>query len=261
MIIQDLAKKCDLNEVYTLYTKYFDIIDDYLINQYTEEEIKLIQEKYKKGMETIINDLKSHDTTQSDNIVFVVQQTNTDFADPYAYYDVFHIKQKELLEKGKKPFTLWNDDLGNRIEHYCFDFLTRKEIAGFNVSDISIQRYGINLCMTIILHPIMFWGFDEKDAEEYKENCISDLEKSLENIENGTEKYIDADDLFEKLHQEILDSCETEEERLAIIQDRKERKEHRKKNHDFLIKTMNENHKCCIDIVKEEYDKLINSKI
>lgn len=254
MKIKELCLKCDKDKVYDEYTKYYTIIEDYEKDRFSEDELLIIYKKFKDKFFKLIDTISSYEKDEkSDMLFFIAKQTNSDFENPYVYYTPFLINKEDLKNNGYKNFTLWNDEGEVRIEHYAYDFYPLKKISQIDIAIDTIENFDINLITAIFLEEIIFMGLDEQSIEARQEEITNELKQALDELKE--EECIDADVFFEQLEQELLDSCETQEAREALILDRQKREKHRIDNADFMRKTMTSNHQACIDVVANEYIK------
>lgn len=234
------------------YRVLYPIFEDYEEEFYKKEKGQdFIEEKYDiffKVLKNRFKELFDIEEKETDEIIFVLNLKEAIFDSGYEdyYIESFKCNKKDILEKMDEEFGLWNDNLP-RIEHYAYDYMPINELLGTELF------YSENICeidvLCTILHQIVLHGFTEKQKEESFDNLCAQLDEAMKDYEEG--RCFDADDVFEELEQEILDSCKTEEDRQKIIEQRQERKKNEYRDKLFLHLVMKINHKECVKLIEE----------
>lgn len=161
------------------------------------------------------------------------------------YYSTFSIKIEEAKNK------LENLD-NERIENYAYEACSFEKIANFEVAKASVEEYGVELCCAVILNEINFFGLtDETRAKEISEMKKS-LKESLEEVENG--HTISGEDFLEDLRQEILDDCESDEEREYILLKREFEEKTEAFRMDYMQKMIEKNHVQIMEMIKKSFE-------
>lgn len=127
-----------------------------------------------------------------------------------------------------------------------------EEIAGWNVSDVCIEKYGMLACATEILNEIFEFGYSDEMRKKNQKNLEDELKKSIEELENGGGVSSSDDDFWEEMEkklQEHMTEDEKEHRRLELEYEAKVEELERK----ACYKVMEENHQMNIELVREEY--------
>lgn len=219
---------------------------DYLeIKNRKMQEVLEAKEKFSKLMFEKIDKMIQIEDQNTESMVFVVKYEEESYENQGEfYYSTFSVEKEEAKNKLK------NFD-NERIENYAYEACSFEEIANFEVAKASIEEYGIELCCAVILNEINFFGLtDETRAKEISELKKS-LEESLEDIQNG--RTISGEDFLEELKQEILDNCESEEEREYILLNREFEEKTEEFRMDYMQKIIEKNHVQIMEMIKKSF--------
>lgn len=209
------------------------------------QEVLEAKEKFSKLMFEKIDKMIQIEDQNTESMVFVVKYEEESYENQGEfYYSTFSVEKEEAKNKLK------NFD-NERIENYAYEACSFEEIANFEVAKASIEEYGIELCCAVILNEINFFGLtDETRAKEISELKKS-LEESLEDIQNG--RTISGEDFLEELKQEILDNCESEEEREYILLNREFEEKTEEFRMDYMQKIIEKNHVQIMEMIKKSF--------
>lgn len=177
MIVKELLNKVKPEEIIN-YLAQKNNVDKVMLKY---NVIKLIHQLNK--MKPIEN---------KDFILFVEKEYDYDFE---KYFDVILFDKKELLKINKK------EEILNNITNYGIDFVSREEVLGYQVSELSIDLYGEIVVMSEIIDEITFYGWEEETVQR--------KEQEIENIINNLDKHskIEKSEALEikEIEQEIKD--------------------------------------------------------
>lgn len=209
------------------------------------QEVLEAKEKFSKLMFEKIDKMIQIEDQNTESMVFVVKYEEESYENQGEfYYSTFSVEKEEAKNKLK------NFD-NERIENYAYEACSFEEIANFEVAKASIEEYGIELCCAVILNEINFFGLtNETRAKEISELKKS-LEESLEDIQNG--RTISGEDFLEELKQEILDNCESEEEREYILLNREFEEKTEEFRMDYMQKIIEKNHVQIMEMIKKSF--------
>lgn len=248
MTVKELCLLCNKDKIFNTYKKNHYIIQDYEINHYGEEKTKIIYNKYKESLYQLIDEFKNFNNNRNkEKILFVVKEKDTGYESTTINYSCFVINKKDLLKN--EDFTIWSND-ENNLPIFSYDFMKREDISKLSVAQISLDRYGVDICLAEILRSIIFWGFSEEKAIEYQEEITKDLEKNIDNMKPENCKPFD--EVIDRLTQEIIEQCDDLEEKEKIIQREKEHKKNKDRDRKYMEKILNENKAYCLEMLKIE---------
>ncbi|MDD6441454.1 MAG: hypothetical protein PUG71_04985 [bacterium] len=228
----------------------------YEYDRYTVEEKMNATKKVIVAAEEMAARLASCELQTGDNksrTIFVVSQQEDSYDKLGQYYFTsYFVEDAEALEKIHGDFRMWNEEGKARIEHYGYDFSMPEEIAGWNVSDVCIEKDGMLACATEILNEIFEFGYSDETRKKNQKNLEDELKKSIEELENGGGVSSSDDDFWEEMEkklQEHMTEDEKEHRRLELEYEAKVEELERK----ACYKVMEENHQMNIELVREEY--------
>ena len=253
-----LKNKKNLDSIIETFKKEITIFEDYELETFSQEKIDNIYNNLEKILRNKIKEIINIEQENVDNVIFILKLNEQCFETKLkeTYLHSFSCKKSEIDEKIKEEFTLWNDNNGNRIEHYCYDYTPLKEIANSDVyfsNEISkIQA----IC--VLLDNIIEHGYTEEMREESLSKLMDMLDESIKDIENGN--FIDAETMFEELDNDILDGASNEEKE-SILKNREFRKKYQNEIDICNYLTNRINHKKCISLIEEYYIEYIYNNI
>lgn len=228
MFVIDLLKQVDLKAIAKKQADNdWKLNDDDSISD-TEREmlrkkyIEILSERYEKMLEL-------EPDYNRNKIIIVVKQYES-FSDEY-YYDATVYDRHELIEKQINDRSVYkkNEDLTMEeyekryIQSQAFELTDWKYILGYEVSKESISEYGMEIVANAIIDEMTFFGSEYESNNQKREETIDELEKSLDEIKNGTynsiplnldemckefDLPIETEEEKEKRHREMLDELE-----------------------------------------------------
>ncbi len=157
------------------------------INELYNTYIKLYEKMDKDKFVEIYNYLKSYNIEESDEFTIHIS-FNKDESYEYeeSYYDVYGTK-KDDEQHYSLEFSLWKDWISYKIDESTSYKFTREEIYSH------------------IFWEMTYHGYEESDIQDVKE----ELERRVERIHNGEEKFFTFDEIKEKFSQDHdLKDCE-----------------------------------------------------
>ena len=258
MQVQKMFQQLEPEDVAIAYIATHTLFYEY--ERYTTEEKMNVTKKIILAANDMSSRLASCEIQTGDSVgktIFVVSQKEDSYSKQGQYYfTTYCVEDAEAFEKIHGDFRLWNGEGETRIEHYGYEFSKPEEIAGWNVSDVSIEKYGMLTCAVEILDEIFEFGYSDETREKSKKKLEEDLKKSIEELENGEGICQSTEDFMKELGEMIQEGM-TEDE-----------KEHRRLEEEYEAKVeelerkarrkvMEENHQVNIDLIREEYLKRI----
>lgn len=228
MFVIDLLKQIDLNVIAAMQADNdWELNNDQSISDIEREAIrkeyvKILSERYKKILE-----IKPE---YNENKIIVVVKQYESINNEY-YYDAAVYDRHELLEKQLNDRSVYkkNEDLTMEeyekryIQSQAFELTDWKYILGYEVSKESISEYGMEIVANAIIDEMTFFGSEYESNNQKREETIDELEKSLDEIKNGTynsiplnldemckefDLPIETEEEKEKRHREMLDELE-----------------------------------------------------
>lgn len=203
MIIRDFIMTQPLDEI----TKQFMKLDDIDVEKY-DKVFEMLQELFKN--------LAKYDVTPSEDILGVLEVNTED----ENYHDVILYHKNEILEwkdspKFNKTFPtldqvskLSTEELEpliserNYPEKYCFNMSPWKNTLGYQINKQNVKQIGPIVYATAYLHELTFFGFEEVDMMEKKEEIdqsIIEFEEIKKLPEEERQKHFhSADEVFKK---------------------------------------------------------------
>lgn len=242
MKVKELFKMAKKEDIVFLCFMLFDYLE---IKNRKMQDVLEAKERFSGLMFQRIDKIIQVEDENTEDMVFVVKHENESYENRGEfYYSTFSVEMEEAKNKLKN---LDNE----RIENYAYEMCDFEEIANFEVSKESVREYGKELCCAIILNEINFFGLtDETRAKEINEMKKS-LGESLEESEKG--HTISGEDFLEELKQEILDDCESEEERKYILLEREFGEKTKEFRQAYMQKMIEKNHKKIIEMIKKSF--------
>lgn len=228
MFVIDLLKQVDLNVIAAMQADNdWELNNDQSISNIEREAIrkeyvKILSKRYKKILE-----IKPE--YNENKIIVVVKQyesVNNEYYYDAAVYDRYELLEKQLNDRSvyKKNEDLTMEEYEKRyIQSQAFELTDWKYILGYEVSKESISEYGMEMVANAIIDEMTFFGSEYESNNQKREETIDELEKSLDEIKNGTynsiplnldemckefDLPIETEEEKEKRHREMLDELE-----------------------------------------------------
>lgn len=254
-MFKSIATEEELSVFLDIYIDFHPILDYYEREAISDEKYLKIVEKFKELAGKRIKEFSEIKPKKSDDILFVVEQKETDFDSNETYMHSFLCKISDIKEKAYLDFSLW-DDKKPRIEHYAYDFSPIEEVMGCEVYCDSDKKTEA-LCE--IFHELTFNGLTEESSQARKEEILNNLREAEKDIAEG--RTYTMEEVFDKLDAEILENA-SEEEKKQILKDREERKRNKPRDERYSSIVMYYNHNKCIEAVRSWYlENLKNGNI
>ena len=185
MILKELLTNTDIEKVTDIILK--------------TQKVNSTRKKLLKNIENVVNEFKTIEPLYNEkNFTIFVDQYRDFLYDngkdisTYFCVDGYYIddilEHKEDLDK-----TDFSGEL--HICPYGLDFISRKELAGFNICELSIDKYGIDRVIAEIIWEITFYGWDEETIDQH----AKELDESLQGTKDHPEDLRPISELFEKL--------------------------------------------------------------
>ena len=177
--------------------------------------------------------------TETQNVLFIIEQESTNLEDKTTEFFFANLNIQNL----KIPFNM--KDFDNRSFCFTTNLNKNKELLNYEVSQVSIDEYGIDICATVILFHLIAFGYRENDIERIEKNIEEKIKKGMEDIEKGnfiTEEEMKSslDSLREEIYKEanayekaLIDADDLKDNYLEVYKE-KYRKEKSNKNIDFI---------------------------
>lgn len=253
-----IKNKENLNQIIETFKHDITIFEEYELETLSQEKIDNIYNNLKKVFKNKIEEIINVEFQETNDVIFVLKLEEQSFEtkNKESYFHSFCCKKSEINEKIEDEFTLWNDNNGNRIEHYCYDYTPLKEIVN---SDVYFSNEVSEIqAICVLLNNIIEHGLTEEIRQENLTKLMDMLDESIKDIENGN--FIDADTMFEELENDILDGASNEEKE-NILKSREFRKKYQKEIDICNYLTSRINHKKCISLIEEYYIEYIYNNI
>lgn len=228
MTVQDLIKKANKENVFKLW---WETRKDEL--EIPDKNEKSKYDIYKENAkELLINGIVKMETAtcnkSSDSVVVMCEYYDLDENDELiTTTDIFAYSKNELKN--------WNDngsvckkydDIENKVHYpqsFSLMFIKSKELLGYNVSEQSIEKFGIDKFAWMVLEEFFFFGFDYNQADEKIDKEVSSLLKSVEEVKNGGNTYSmdEVNEEMKKKYPELeLDFKKDTEEHIAELRNK-----------------------------------------
>lgn len=228
MFVIDLLKQVDLNVIAAMQADNdWELNNDQSISDIEREAIRkeyirILSERYKK----ILDIEPEYDKTKIIVIVKQCESVNNEYYYDAAVYDRYELLEKQLNDRSvyKKNEDLTMEEYEKRyIQSQAFELTDWKYILGYEVSKESISEYGMEMVANAIIDEMTFFGSEYESNNQKREETIDELEKSLDEIKNGTynsiplnldemckefDLPIETEEEKEKRHREMLDELE-----------------------------------------------------
>lgn len=189
----------------------------------------------------------------SDDVIFVLPQLSTIYSERNEDYHSFSCKKSEIEFVINDDFTMWNNMLPNRLEHYAYDFNELNSVLGAEVFYDGVSSI---VALAIIVNELFRYGDNEEDRNTNIKNMINELNESINEFEEKKKDEnplgISADEAFKHMEDKIL-SYASEEEKQEIIKEKEEKKLNKERDNKYFQLTLRINHKRCIAIVEKYY--------
>ena len=250
MKILDLILQCNKDNVIYAYEQLFPF-DEY--NPRTTEKLNGLF-KRNAYLTFVLNDIKKQSAsfiskeTNSKNIVYIIETQSTNLEDKKTDYFVLHI-EKPTTQFDISKICNMGLSLSNDIEK-------NKELYNTEVSKMSIDNYGIDICCAVLLHELILFGYGKENIEKMYEYFYSQIKKGEEDIEKGnylTEEEVEKH--IEELRQQIYE--EANEYEKLIIEANNLKDEHIK---DIKTKYRKEKNLENIKMIENFVNETINQK-
>ena len=242
--------------MFLAYIRRYDIIESYDHRGSVQQEVAIY--KYFKGLLTNFAEKMSNCkiATEKESIVFVIDTPACDFDDKQRrIFEVFCLDKNEYLKKGSLDFHIYDEDTGIRIQHYSFSFSKKEDVAGYEIAQTSIEKYGIEPVCAAIAHEMQAFNFGED--EDKRNNFFAELEESIDKIDSGESECKDADEVFAELKESLRSKCTPEQNEYFDAQDEFDAKIKHLKD-AWWKKEINKKHQVLIDFIKKEYNRNTN---
>lgn len=260
MNIKEVLNKCNNEDIITSYLLLFDVIPyPDSLNISTKDKL-IITNKFKIKADKFISDLKKLEPAKTVNEMTIFftelkEASKERICEKYSYS--FALENNEVKEKVEKDFTLWNDTKEVRIEHYAYDMSPLSELLSYNIASVSIDELGGPICIAMILDEVFHYGYDIEQTdtrrEEFKKTITAALDEAISDLDKS--KSISLEDFMADMEKEILDSCNDDDERNYIIEQRKFKKNVNDIESRYSYKVNTENHNHLIKLIKEEHKR------
>lgn len=184
MILQNLIKTFEWKQ-----------IKDKMIELYPDQESNI--DGYKKVFEQLNTCIPSEN--KENMIIFVEYIEKSKFNDE-PYYAVFGKNGKMKSEDTSIPEE-WKEQYKDNDEEitWALGLSSFNEWAGYDIKDSCFDNYTGKDIICHCLFEMTFFGFDNKSIQETKD----DLDKRVEEVDNGTTKYVSWEKLREDLEEKI----------------------------------------------------------
>lgn len=115
----------------------------------------------------------------------------------FSEYSLIVVQQKEYFDEEERlsVFGFKKDS----TQHYAMDFMPRTKWLGCECGKKSISTYGLTCFVAECLKEMTLISFDERVVESELEI----LEGRMREVEAGNVKYIPAEEVFKRLHEEL----------------------------------------------------------
>ena len=185
MILKELLTNTDIEKVTDIILK--------------TQKINSTRERLLKNIENVVNDFKTIEPSYNEKKFTIFVDQYKDFLydnneDISTYFCVDGYYMDDILEHKED---LDKTDFSDEIHFYPYglDFISRKELAGFNVCELSIDKYGIDRVIAEIIWEITFYGWDEETVDQH----AKELDESLKETKEHPEDLRPISELFEEL--------------------------------------------------------------
>lgn len=121
------------------------------------------------------------------------------------------VRFEDESEPGTFIYDVFGIKLGDK-ERYGLNFSPWREWLSFEVVDKCVETYGAVAVVAHCLYELTFFGYEAADVEARIEKEIEILNERLEEIENGTAKYVSMDEVFKNLG--FINNCTKEEKEM-----------------------------------------------
>ncbi len=170
MTVQELFKSLNKEEFINYYC-YYDL---------SESDKYEITEKGKQVVTELFEQLLTAKPVENENgcIIFSIEQIGTEML--YSF-----LVHREDLLSSEEP------------EHYAYELSPMLEILGYDVSTACKHALGNDYRLAAsILYEMTFFGYTIDSQEEETSDTLTSLNKSVQEIEEGTAELLTADEVF-----------------------------------------------------------------
>lgn len=226
MTVQELFFNTDMDDIIDAYMFKHGICTTTLeASTHTlQENINAVRTERELVKNLILNIIKAKaDEKDAEKILFCIPYYSADYDDKNKIeYSTFFVHKEEAIQKINLPD--WANDDDMMVMHYAYDFSPLHEVVGMTIAECCLSG---NLAVPVleittdILENLSFFGYEEEPRLQRLDEIFSELDESMkhyqEAVEQGKPAGTPAKVVFEQMRQDILNSCETEDERNHYI--------------------------------------------
>lgn len=253
MIIQELFKKADIENVFNAYILIRPVFDD--LDRHTMQEKVVALKKLRKHINDACVQIATCavDVTDEPKTLFVIGRTRTKWGESYIQdLECFSTKDTDAIEAVKKNFTMWTDDGDVRLDFYGLDFISPPVLAGYCIAKPSLLEQGVDVCCAVILREIFLWGITEEQRKENRRDLEISLKEAEEDILNN--RTIPFEEFWAELENDYFNNykgSEDEKEHYRLEREYQDKVKEIERRHSMNI--MENDHKRFVGIVRDEY--------
>lgn len=192
MLFKELLMKCNYENIFKKMCDELDILDSDL-----EISKEILKENAYQYYEKEYNELLglSYNKDLKDNIICVVNLLDEYDINDIWHYSSFMIKKSDIEKYKNKEIEF--------ISKYDIAFSDWKDVLGYSVSDICVEKYGMELIAGIMLEELSFFGNNYDKARTKCDELVETLNIRAESVKNGTAITYTMEEVFDHLYNEF----------------------------------------------------------
>lgn len=261
MKVQELFQQANKNDVMDAYLFLYGWNPNELEAQtFSIKRNVSLMRKERKLLGTLIEDIchTEADSTLMPRTLFVIPQLSLDYTERHRILMHTFYVHDEAEQMVKNP--LWNQETENRIDIYGYDFEPLPHIVGMKIADTCRNgRMKVSLLdmTSAILREISRFGYNSQKRQEHIEEILGELQTSIRELEEQDNEFpvsgTPAEDVFAKLHNDFLENCQTEEERMYYRLKHEYKEKIREIEWNYEKTVIEENHELLLRYLKTEF--------
>lgn len=185
--IQDYLKECNRKEVINCYIYKYVFNNELMNNKYKNVTCGEIIKKYTEKLNNYIDKLIRLKPKKDDSDIWILVTTHV--ADNLYHDDIEHL----LIKKSD----LFSNKNIEDIDSFSYTLTDFEEILSFYVADTYLTQYNITDLIVDFLCEFSWTGFNHEVLKEE----INYLHESINEIENGKNRLIPVEELFNELEE------------------------------------------------------------